>query len=455
MNIVHQTKLMMEGRKFSILVSVFIEMILRNYNLSSLTHEMGNKLKLVRDFSPFHRNSFKSLRHSDTSLIVNCVDGESVTGSKIFLAHYSKIIRDALREIPNHEELTLILPFKKYQIHHLFDFLSNGQIENVTKVDIESLKCLLDCLGINVINFEEIPVETSSAENSLNGNESELKEEPMSDEETLSETDNTFDKSELELKSQFLSKDFQCGECERSFDDENDLDKHKKEYHILRICEFEYCGKAFRRKMTFLDHIQSKHSENKNDLNSIRQKIKEDDPSSVPFYFLKTGKSHHEGVLISHNGQYLFHKQTSNKTQTRFWYVCGKKRGTFCNARATIIRLEVAKENGHIEIVNTLESISTPEYHNHPPDTIGIIADNILVAMKLAVENDPTTPVARIKEDVLAQELQKYEHDKNLVNDILKELPVKQVSTLNSHRQKFLLALKRKNQEAASLHMQS
>ena len=128
-----------------------------------------------------------------------------------------------------------------------------------------------------MINFEEIPVETSSAENSLNGNESELKEEPMSDEETLSETDNIFDTSELELKSQVLSKHFQCGECERSFDDENDLDKHKKEYHILRICEFEYCGKAFRRERTFLDHIQSKHSENKSDLDSTRQKIKEDD----------------------------------------------------------------------------------------------------------------------------------------------------------------------------------
>ena len=55
---------------------MIIEMILRSLYLTSFVHEMGNKLKLVRDFTPFHRNSFKNLRHSDTALIVNCVEGE-------------------------------------------------------------------------------------------------------------------------------------------------------------------------------------------------------------------------------------------------------------------------------------------------------------------------------------------------------------------------------------------
>ena len=64
----------------------------------------------------------------------------------------------------------------------------------------------------------------------------------------------------------------------------------------------------------------------------------------------------------------------------------------------------------------------------------------IMAAMRKAVENDPTTPLSRIKEDVLAQELQKYEHDKNLVSDILKEMPARIENNLHPMRQKALLA---------------
>ena len=41
---------------------------------------------------------------------------------------------------------------------------------------------------------------------------------------------------------------------------------------------------------------------------SVRVRGKEPLPENVPFYFLKTGKSKGEGVLISHNGTFKFTK---------------------------------------------------------------------------------------------------------------------------------------------------
>ena len=145
-----------------------------------------------------------------------------------------------------------------------------------------------------------------------------------------------------------------------------------------------------------------------------------------------------EGVLLTHGRKYKYQLGSGNKTDTRRWYVCARKSRLLCPARATLFKMEVNKDDGEIEFVYTMESISTPQHHNHPPDRITIILNSILEAMKQKVENDPTTSLRKIREDVLAQELQKHEDDQNLVGEILKAMPKRVTSTLNTLRHKVL-----------------
>ena len=58
---------------------------------------------------------------------------------------------------------------------------------------------------------------------------------------------------------------------------------------------------------------------------SVRGRGKEPLPGHVPFYFLKTGKSKGEGVLITHNGTFKFTKNNVNRKGTLLYYACSHK----------------------------------------------------------------------------------------------------------------------------------
>ena len=116
---------------------------------------MGNRLKLVRDFFPFDRKHVEDMKFSDTHLVVNCSDGQSVVASKTFLAFFSQIIRNSLDDIPRNEDVTLILPFSKQHFVKVLEFLATGEAKGVNKIDIENIKCLLESLGVKVLHFEQ------------------------------------------------------------------------------------------------------------------------------------------------------------------------------------------------------------------------------------------------------------------------------------------------------------
>ena len=58
----------------------------------------------------------------------------------------------------------------------------------------------------------------------------------------------------------------------------------------------------------------------------MRRKIlKEPVPGNVDFYFLKTGKSKSEGVLITHSDNFKFTKNNVNRNGTLHYYACALK----------------------------------------------------------------------------------------------------------------------------------
>ena len=97
----------------------------------------------------------------------------------------------------------------------------------------------------------------------------------------------------------------------------------------------------------------------------MRRKIlKEPVPGNVDFYFLKTGKSKSEGVLITHSDNFKFTKNNVNRNGTLHYYACALKLTHKCQARAIIRRTVTAGEDGEEVVHNELLEVSTPEVFN-------------------------------------------------------------------------------------------
>ena len=165
--------------------------------------------------------------------------------------------------------------------------------------------------------------------------------------------------------------------------------------------------------------------------------LKERDLSSVDFRFLKSGKSEKEGVLLTHGDTFKYHKAGSSRDNERNWYSCAMRKKLKCPARATVVRREVELENGDLEVQSYLVDVSKPESHNHVPDKSQIIASDLLVKMKRQIELDPLSPVSKIRDRVLLEELQHCEP--GLKKEIISALPkASSRSTLHYHRNKIL-----------------
>ena len=74
------------------------------------------------------------------------------------------------------------------------------------------------------------------------------------------------------------------------------------------------------------------------DSDSNERVLKEPCPSNVPHYFLKTGKSKSEGVLITHSDSFKFTKNNINWNGTLHYYACAMKLTHKCPARAIFRR---------------------------------------------------------------------------------------------------------------------
>ena len=88
------------------------------------------------------------------------------------------------------------------------------------------------------------------------------------------------------------------------------------------------------------------------DSDTSERVLKEPYPSNVPHYFLKTGKSKSEGVLITHSDSFKFTKSNVNRNGTLYYYACAMKLTHKCPARAIILRTVEADENWEEVVLN-------------------------------------------------------------------------------------------------------
>ena len=97
------------------------------------------------------------------------------------------------------------------------------------------------------------------------------------------------------------------------------------------------------------------------DSEAIRVALKETDQSAIEFYFLKTGKSKGEGVLITHGDTFKFTKNNANRNGTLHYYACSMKLTHKCQARAIVRRSVIVGEKEEEGFISELIEIATPE----------------------------------------------------------------------------------------------
>ena len=86
-----------------------------------------------------------------------------------------------------------------------------------------------------------------------------------------------------------------------------------------------------------------------------------EDPCDVTFKFLAgTGKRSKDGVLVTHNGNFKFHKSKESKSGDRIYYQCADKVRSGCKATAIVETKTVKIDHGE-EVQRRLVSISSYE----------------------------------------------------------------------------------------------
>ena len=119
-------------------------------------------------------------------------------------------------------------------------------------------------------------------------------------------------------------------------------------------------------------------------------KDKEPNISTVPYGFIKSGKSTGDGVLHTHNKSFRYYKRNSNLKCDIVWYDCSFRKTSGCKATASVEISYSEDENGEPVREVRLKSVSTPEVHAlfHEPERSAIIVSEIMTKMREAVEAD-------------------------------------------------------------------
>ena len=131
-----------------------------------------------------------------------------------------------------------------------------------------------------------------------------------------------------------------------------------------------------------------------------------DDPSEVSFKFIASGKSKH-GVLVTNDGYFKWNKNQQSKAGDRVHYTCSDKPSSGCKARAIVETKTVKLDHGE-EVQRRLVSISSyevtktpfnfnlfifPHFQHHAqyhtPDPTAIIAGEIMMSLREAVQKEP------------------------------------------------------------------
>ena len=134
------------------------------------------------------------------------------------------------------------------------------------------------------------------------------------------------------------------------------------------------------------------------------------------YYFRQGRKDSSPGILVIEK-KWEFIINRSNKQMTTFWYYCRHRRtkGIQCDAKATVVRMELDGEHKFI-----LKDFTGD--HKHPGGMSNAIAEDMKMEMCKMVETNPDKPVSEARNALILENAHKYENDATLWSEIVESL---------------------------------
>ena len=358
-----------------------------------------------------------------TDVTIISEDQEQFRAHKMVLSASSPVFRNIINCLPAKDPVIYLKGVKQEEMKSILEFIYVGQASFSEERLQEFLK------AAKVLEIKEI----SGNENEKSENIAESTKPSIT--QTVEGSSNPSDVVKYEKEMNEISD---MNMSPQKLSESNDLtapeDFHHNSSDLILVRAEEYacnlCGAQFLNRYELRKHTIK-----------CGNKVKEPDASIIEFEFLhksnsKSHSSHEPSVLLTHGRRFRYHKNTFNRAEDTFWYVCGAKHDG-CTARATVRLVStIDEEEGCPALVFNLVDVTAPEGHNHNETVAAIEANVICEKMKEVVEKNIRIPSKTIMKNILNSELPKYEP--KLKEEIVATFPSRLESTLDKHRRKIV-----------------
>ena len=138
-----------------------------------LTNIMDVYSSIKLDFEVQHdlvSNMMNRLRASESNILITCVDGETVAANKRYLGMYSSLLRNICMEVPEYDQVTVYVDYKKIHVDMTMEYLNTGELGSHDVGSLTVVVSLLQCLGVDLQDTEIIePLAMKSCSNDFSG----------------------------------------------------------------------------------------------------------------------------------------------------------------------------------------------------------------------------------------------------------------------------------------------
>ena len=317
-------------------------------------------------FSDHVREVFQDVMTSAdfTDVTIVCDDQEQFRAHKLVLSACSPVFRRIISCLPTKDAVIYMKGVKHKEMKSILEFIYLGQSTFYEDRLDEFLKVARD-LDIKEIGENgKSPTEQDDCQN----NEKSLELIKMTNNEDSEEGVHNFESS-MDNLSGIDIDDITCD------DDDQILAKNKEVVNSSEIVKeenteiIEQDNNTKDSRPLILNLESSMKFENVMEIDSDantrqeNQKISErnyDDPSGVTFKFLASAGRSKDGVLVTNDGSFIWHKSQSSKSGDRIYYFCADKPSSGCKARAIVETKTVKIDHGE-EVQRRLVSISSYE----------------------------------------------------------------------------------------------
>ena len=206
-------------------------------------------------------NLMKGLSASQSNILINCVDGETVAANKRYLGVFSSLLRNICMELPEQDQVSVYVSYKKIHVDMMMEYLNTGELRSHEVGSLTEVISLMQCLGVDqqdteiiepLRQMDELQEIVSISQDKTNF---DTLEEKILD---ITETEiSDREEESIQIPIETNSTKFRCQhvKCEKVFKNKQALKQHSIVHSNARPFECKECGLCFGTKGILSNHM--------------------------------------------------------------------------------------------------------------------------------------------------------------------------------------------------------